>query len=106
MTVNSVEAFMKALTQLIEASSALFWLCSGGDMQFLCGTKLDHGVLTVGCGTDGQRGLLERTDTPEYWWCTEQMLTVPGVEGCDGLVDDGGDASLLTPLGAQPTRKT
>merc|ERR1711990_838137 len=32
---------------------------------------------------------------PEYWWCTEQMMTWPGVDGCDQLVDDGGDATLL-----------
>merc|ERR1712217_167079 len=32
---------------------------------------------------------------PEYWWCTEQMMTVPGKDGCDLLVDDGGDATLL-----------
>merc|ERR1712051_834304 len=32
---------------------------------------------------------------PEYWWCTEQMLTWPGIDGCDQLVDDGGDATLL-----------
>merc|ERR1712048_1011355 len=25
---------------------------------------------------------------PEYWWCTEQMMTVPGEDGCDLLVDD------------------
>merc|ERR1712224_466158 len=31
----------------------------------------------------------------EYWWCTEQMMTVPGKDGCDQLVDDGGDATLL-----------
>jgi len=31
----------------------------------------------------------------EYWWCTEQMLTWPGADGCDMLVDDGGDATLL-----------
>jgi hypothetical protein len=31
----------------------------------------------------------------EYWWCTEQMLTWPDGEGCDLLVDDGGDATLL-----------
>merc|ERR1712014_487510 len=32
----------------------------------------------------------------EYWWCTEQMMTVPGADGCDQLVDDGGDATLLS----------
>merc|ERR1712124_141958 len=31
----------------------------------------------------------------EYWWCTEQMLTWPGKDGTDMLVDDGGDATLL-----------
>jgi len=31
----------------------------------------------------------------EYWWCTEQMLTWPGEDGPDMLVDDGGDATLL-----------
>ena len=30
-----------------------------------------------------------------YWWCTEQMLTVPGAVGRDLLVDDGGVATLL-----------
>merc|ERR1712194_246491 len=30
----------------------------------------------------------------EYWWCTEQMMTVPGQDGCDQLVDDGGDATM------------
>lgn len=31
----------------------------------------------------------------EYWWCTEQMLVWPGADGCDLIVDDGGDATLL-----------
>merc|ERR1712061_163782 len=31
----------------------------------------------------------------EYWWCTEQMMTVPGADGCDQLVDDGGDATWV-----------
>jgi len=37
----------------------------------------------------------------EYWWCTEQMLTVPGSDGCDLLVDDGGDATLLIHKGKE-----
>merc|ERR1712025_1158722 len=32
---------------------------------------------------------------PEYWWCTEQMLTWPGCDGPDLIVDDGGDATIL-----------
>merc|ERR1712013_895225 len=38
---------------------------------------------------------------PEYWWCTEQMMTVPGADGCDLLVDDGGDATLLIHKGRE-----
>jgi adenosylhomocysteinase len=38
---------------------------------------------------------------PEYWWCTEQMMTVPGSDGCDLLVDDGGDATLLIHKGKE-----
>merc|ERR1719262_383072 len=38
---------------------------------------------------------------PEYWWCTEQMLTWPGCDGCDQLVDDGGDATLLMHKGRE-----
>merc|ERR1719190_224621 len=37
----------------------------------------------------------------EYWWCTEQMMTVPGADGCDQLVDDGGDATLLVHKGKE-----
>merc|ERR1711861_31258 len=38
---------------------------------------------------------------PEYWWCTEQMLTWPGADGCDQLIDDGGDATLLMHKGRE-----
>merc|ERR1711971_1117137 len=38
---------------------------------------------------------------PEYWWCTEQMMTWPGCDGCDQLVDDGGDATLLMHKGKE-----
>merc|ERR1712232_739143 len=38
---------------------------------------------------------------PEYWWCTEQMMTVPGADGCDQLVDDGGDATMLIHKGKE-----
>merc|ERR1712028_288347 len=37
----------------------------------------------------------------EYWWCTEQMMTVPGADGCDQLVDDGGDATMLIHKGKE-----
>jgi len=37
----------------------------------------------------------------EYWWCTLQALTWPDGEGCDMIVDDGGDATLLIHEGAK-----
>jgi len=37
----------------------------------------------------------------EYWWCTEAMLTWPGKDGPDLLVDDGGDATLLVHEGTK-----
>merc|ERR1712164_153726 len=38
---------------------------------------------------------------PEYWWCTEQMLTWPGADGPDQIVDDGGDATMLIHKGRE-----
>merc|ERR1711904_754200 len=38
---------------------------------------------------------------PEYWWCTEQMLTWPGCDDPDLIVDDGGDATMLIHKGRE-----
>ncbi len=40
----------------------------------------------------------------EYWWCTERMLTWPGGDGPNMLLDDGGDATLLVHKGTQYER--
>ncbi|MGW5645731.1 adenosylhomocysteinase [Saccharopolyspora sp. NPDC003752] len=41
-------------------------------------------------------------ETPaEYWWCTERMLTWPGDQGPNMILDDGGDATLLVHEGAR-----
>ncbi len=37
----------------------------------------------------------------EYWWCTEQALRWPGHEGCNLILDDGGDATMLVHKGAE-----
>merc|ERR1711981_45771 len=37
----------------------------------------------------------------EYWWCTEQMLTWPGADGPDFIIDDGGDATMLIHKGKE-----
>ena len=41
----------------------------------------------------------------EYWWCTGQMMTAPGVDGCDLLVDDGGDATPVIHKGKEHEEK-
>ncbi|MFD2764181.1 adenosylhomocysteinase [Micromonospora eburnea] len=38
---------------------------------------------------------------PEYWWCTEQVLTWPDGQGPNMILDDGGDATLLVHKGAE-----
>jgi len=40
----------------------------------------------------------------EYWDCTNKMLTWPGLDGPDMLVDDGGDATLLIHEGVKAER--
>ncbi len=37
----------------------------------------------------------------EYWWCTEQILTWPGDELANMILDDGGDATLLVHKGVE-----
>ncbi len=37
----------------------------------------------------------------EYWWCTEQMMTWPGHDGPNMILDDGGDATLLLHKGVE-----
>merc|ERR1719399_843133 len=38
---------------------------------------------------------------PEYWWCTEQMLTWKDTDGPEQIVDDGGDATMLIHKGKE-----
>ncbi len=38
---------------------------------------------------------------PEYWWCTDQILTWPGGQGPNMILDDGGDATMLVHKGAE-----
>ncbi|CAA9354090.1 MAG: Adenosylhomocysteinase [uncultured Nocardioidaceae bacterium] len=37
----------------------------------------------------------------EYWWCTEQILTWPGGQQPNTILDDGGDATLLVHKGVE-----
>jgi adenosylhomocysteinase len=38
---------------------------------------------------------------PEYWWCTDQILTWRGGEGPNMILDDGGDATMLVHRGVE-----
>ena len=38
---------------------------------------------------------------PEYWDCTQQILTWPGGEGPNMILDDGGDATMLVHKGRE-----
>ncbi len=80
----------------------------------------DHAAAAVAVGPTGTPDDLKGVPVfawkgetlPEYWWCTEQILTWPGGEGptdsFDGaergpnmILDDGGDATLLVHLGVE-----
>jgi adenosylhomocysteinase len=37
----------------------------------------------------------------EYWWCTDQVLTWPGGDGPNMILDDGGDATMLVHKGRE-----
>jgi adenosylhomocysteinase len=37
----------------------------------------------------------------EYWWCTMQALVWPGETGCNLILDDGGDATMLIHMGVE-----
>ncbi|MFK7927056.1 MAG: adenosylhomocysteinase [Myxococcota bacterium] len=41
----------------------------------------------------------------EYWWCTLQALMWPGHVGCNLILDDGGDATMLVHMGAEMEAK-
>jgi S-adenosylhomocysteine hydrolase len=77
---------------LIESLTAL-----GADVRW-CSCNIfstqDHAAAAVARDTAAVFAWKGET-LEEYWWCTEQMLVWPDGEGCDLLVDDGGDATLL-----------
>ncbi|WP_129669201.1 adenosylhomocysteinase [Phytoactinopolyspora endophytica] len=68
----------------------------------------DHAAAAVVVGPKGTKDAPSGTPVyawkgeslPEYWWCTEQMLTWPG-QGPNMILDDGGDATLLVHKGVE-----
>jgi adenosylhomocysteinase len=69
----------------------------------------DHAAAAVAVGPDGTpddpKGVpvfaWKGETLSEYWWCTDQILTWPGGEGPNMILDDGGDATLLVHLGVE-----
>jgi adenosylhomocysteinase len=74
----------------------------------------DHAAAAVAVGSDGTpddpKGIAvfawKGETLEEYWWCTTQALTWPeagpnGESGCNMLLDDGGDATLLVHKGVE-----
>ncbi len=69
----------------------------------------DHAAAAVVVGTEGTpespAGIpvfaWKGESLEEYWWCTDQILTWPGGELANMILDDGGDATLLVHKGVE-----
>jgi len=69
----------------------------------------DHAAAAVVVGPNGSVDALAGVPVfawkgetlTEYWWCTEQALSWPGVGGPNMILDDGGDATLLVHKGVE-----
>jgi adenosylhomocysteinase len=74
----------------------------------------DHAAAAVAVGPEGTQKDPQGVSVfawkgetlQEYWWCTGHALTWPetgpnGETGCNMLLDDGGDATLLVHLGVE-----
>merc|ERR1712036_205495 len=88
---------------LIETSSAL-----GANVRWAsCNifSTQDHAAAAIAKAGTASVFAWKGETLPEYWWCTEQMLTWPGKDGPDLIVDDGGDATLLIHKGKELEEK-
>eukprot|EP00811_Abedinium_folium_P033088 NODE_6078_length_1707_cov_46.620886.p1 GENE.NODE_6078_length_1707_cov_46.620886~~NODE_6078_length_1707_cov_46.620886.p1 ORF type:complete len:477 (-),score=118.49 NODE_6078_length_1707_cov_46.620886:224-1654(-) len=61
----------------------------------------DHAAAAIAKAATGVVFAWKGETLPEYWWCTEQMLTWEGADGPDQIVDDGGDATMLIHKGKE-----
>jgi len=86
---DNMQALMSAVSQqpvsiAIEADQSAFQMYTGGVLTKNCGSKLDHGVLLVGYGTDSTSNL-------EYWKVKNSWGASWGEEGYIRL-ERGGQA--------------
>jgi adenosylhomocysteinase len=69
----------------------------------------DHAAAGTVAGIDGTPDDLQGVPVyawkgetlEEYWWCTLQALAWPEHGGCNLILDDGGDATMLIHMGAE-----
>ena len=64
----------------------------------------DHAAAAVVAKRTGKVFAWKGMNYQEYWECTDKMLTWPGCDGPDLLVDDGGDATLIIHEGVKAER--
>tara|TARA_B110000503_G_C7057469_1_gene375115 strand:- start:277 stop:906 length:630 start_codon:yes stop_codon:yes gene_type:complete len=64
----------------------------------------DHAAAAIVAAKTANVFAWKGEDLVEYWDCTNKMLTWPGCDGPDILVDDGGDATLLIHEGVKAER--
>jgi adenosylhomocysteinase len=65
----------------------------------------DHAAAAIAMACASTVFALKGKTFLEYWWCNKQMMTVPGEDGYDQLVDDGGNAMLLDHKGKKVEEK-
>jgi len=65
----------------------------------------DHAAAAIAKAGTGVVFAWKGETLPEYWWCTEQMLTWQGADGPDQIVDDGSDATMLIHKGVEAEAK-
>jgi len=82
----------------IEADKAVFQMYQGGIISSTsCGTRLDHGVLVVGYGTEG---------TQDYWLLKNSWGPTWGEKGYFRIARDSGRGDGICGLQMEPSYPT
>merc|ERR1711916_72616 len=102
VSTDSEQALMSAVAQqpvsiAIEADQSSFQSYSSGVLTASCGTKLDHGVLAVGYGTDAGT---------DYWKVKNSWGSSWGQEGYVMLGRGTGDSKGVCGIAMQPSYPT